>query len=902
MEGELKKVDSILEHLKCLEKFYQVELKALLELKSSLLKFKSPAPEIDLFQKESNKEITLITEKIAAIQSKTDKIENDIHCRLESRKKLVELFKTLSSVDDLQYDDSISVREEENKTKQGENITLEDNGISKTVVKEVKEEEVKKEEDYIGNTTLPIMEIREELDDEDQIISSKIEKYQSDDKFDEILSMMNQKMQNLQQMKKQDSLKTENKVDIREEIDEDGNIIKSSFKMLSSGEPKQEKNNDKIIPQKPFQPFMIREEVDENGNYLSGTSTKIPDMSEDLSNGYDDVDEDQLQELLQDMGLQLKSADEIDQDAHSNLKEDKTAKTYKEPLKNEETNPTIKNVEIDPESYKPAIDPADIMTLDEIASVLEHDNHGNEEAENEYDEEDDYDWEFEGVDEMTTTMGGSGGGFMEKILELRRNKMPQTVESPAILNKEVEKEISLEAQEEKIFKIETNKKKSVSFAPTVDVKSIDNVWDDLRKSHLENLMEKSKVKNINANDFVNEDIDNNNDSSVMTESIIEQQITEEAVFDIMERPQNKAKTLPIKFSTPTVVPLESKTSYKFNPVDGDVVKLGKKPVSKFKLARAAEEGKKFQDSYVPPEIKEKLLAAADKIIANRKVSTLVDEPKKVLFKKNMNSLQPIVSKENVSSKISVPKDPNPLVSSFNDEDYEIVRSEITENEFDDDDDILAEEFKPSTDTINDIYLDASTGLEKHEQHSEPVPNNSYFPSLNNDKQEKTVKGASLDYSSLTSLDAMAKAYTLGLYDDDIDTEGTVIEELNDFETHNTQIETQESLHPRVTELNLNSEENNKLVEEENDTEGPIMVDIMEHETSYDPEIQDDLDYSLSDATLTSDVARGYTDLRKKMLYKYRGSLKETDEEKEFVREDKVSRFKAARLPTHTMNL
>ncbi|ANZ73698.1 BA75_01657T0 [Komagataella pastoris] len=165
----------------------------------------------------------------------------------------------------------------------------------------------------------------------------------------------------------------------------------------------------------------------------------------------------------------------------------------------------------------------------------------------------------------------------------------------------------------------------------------------------------------------------------------------------------------------------------------------------------------------------------------------------------------------------------------------------------------------------------------------------------------------LDYPSLNDdIDSMAKAYVLGLYDDDIQTEGEVVNELKDFEKINAIVEAREK------------KENSKQEQEEEEEfqeDKSILTDVMEHETDDDDEeefeidehapimsVEDtDLDIQLSTDQLDQQINLEYHTLRQKMVHLYNGGFKKSEKEQEIEPIDengnpiKISRFRAARL-------
>ncbi|ESW99546.1 hypothetical protein KL918_001521 [Ogataea parapolymorpha] len=156
----------------------------------------------------------------------------------------------------------------------------------------------------------------------------------------------------------------------------------------------------------------------------------------------------------------------------------------------------------------------------------------------------------------------------------------------------------------------------------------------------------------------------------------------------------------------------------------------------------------------------------------------------------------------------------------------------------------------------------------------------------NDSSKISAVPASLDYRAMQDdLDTMARAYTLGMYDDDIETHGEVIEKLDDFESHNKIVES------KPVEL---PEEPEGESEEEEDDDTVLVDKIVENEID---DADEDPDIELADEVLEANVAMDYTRLRTKMIHQYNGGFQESEKEKEYepIEPVKTSRFKAARL-------
>lgn len=142
-------------------------------------------------------------------------------------------------------------------------------------------------------------------------------------------------------------------------------------------------------------------------------------------------------------------------------------------------------------------------------------------------------------------------------------------------------------------------------------------------------------------------------------------------------------------------------------------------------------------------------------------------------------------------------------------------------------------------------------LQKHEETDEPP--STFFPKI----EGKPVQKPSLDYHNLTDLDDMAKAYVLGLYDDDLDDPGTVLERIEDFQAYN------ERVTQLAPEIKTFIDETTKY--ENTDEDGPVMQDILERDfTDID---QDELDEQM----LQSQVSDTFHKLRIKMLMNRNGN-------------------------------
>ena len=141
--------------------------------------------------------------------------------------------------------------------------------------------------------------------------------------------------------------------------------------------------------------------------------------------------------------------------------------------------------------------------------------------------------------------------------------------------------------------------------------------------------------------------------------------------------------------------------------------------------------------------------------------------------------------------------------------------------------------------------------------------------------------AKIDYQSLNeNLDDMAMAYSMGLYDDDVDDPGVVLEHLNDFKQYNEQVKELES---EIAEFKIN----NPMLSEDNeeDDDGPIMTDIQEKDIpeSYGQDDNGD-DYSLSQDQLAQSVAIEYRNMKEKLVNKMRSDVSAIDPQTEEMKQ------------------
>lgn len=973
MEKELSVIDGILANLAGIQSFYEFEythlstfLQMLNHFQSESLTTKELSKANEVFKNKSGAEISEFKVKLQGVEKKIRQIKNEISSRTESRKKLIDLFNALKSVDFCDTSSSSAHLVQPDNSDQ-----VADGGIS-----------------------LPIMEIREDLNDDGEVIGSEVKPYQShENQLKKLLeSKVDFKTGNSAYEKDGSNQTKEEEHKIEEIVDEDGVVVKSSFRFLGKkdGKPKKPENtvseketkgelesntknletdvtssNSKLTEnhQRNYRPFMIREEIDEDGNIINSSMSQIPEIEDKNSDeikrteSNEEVNEDQLAELFEDMGLEVpreKKEEKIEEKIEE-LNEE-TSNEAADINNNVEENHADTGIPSIPQEL--AIQPNELYTLEMIADQLnqtecEDENDVVEDGKdfvnddnvedfewpkiNDVEDDDEVDMDSEEIQKRTlSNMFGSRGQnlFTQKLMDLRRTQSGNN-SSNIETNSETVNQVTSFSN---VVKPKKSTKKSVKFNSEIDVKNVPDIWDDIRKSNADNELLDKEKKNVSLfKRSVSEKAELVENEHIAKENtrVIEKKSKENipVISDIVERPivettlkTNKSNGIFKMFDSTSV---RKQVDHQMPDVieKQNLTKLaGKKSPSRFKLARVAEMGKKYQRTHVPVEGRKSLSDATKESLTHdgkhKDSEKLRDEDKdnairtpNAVLKKNLNSLTVQENKSSGSVQIQVPKDTNPLLAnpSLDDEDYEVVRNEATETLFDDDDDMIEEEFVASDRTIAEKYIAETAKQDAVLDLGESDKESTFFPEYKN--KEKNMNGgntgqkvveSTLDYKSLSEdLDTMAKAYVLGLYDDDLETQGQVIEELKDFERHNEIVEqrSESKLHGRVQEINNNVEGYNeklKGIAENDDT--MVVNDIVENdmkevlETNAIPD--DDLDIELNDETMATQVALDYTKMRASMIHKYKGGFKETDKEKEFVRpegSERVSRFKAARL-------
>lgn len=742
---------------------------------------------------------------------------------------------------------------------------------------------------------LPFLDIQEELDDADNIMSVKI----------------NNKSQTFEKSKgNKEELTDEGlpMMDIQEELDQYGNV--KSVKINNKDQKIDEKVEEKDLKPEP----LIVKEQDQN-------SSKIEEI--------DNQDDDQLSELLQDMGLvPLKKSNEIniDQDklldkidelkinandkfklkqicveGYKNLQDqnfEKTAnddnqdigKTDEEIISNLvvennlqhllSSDDTDESHKKDAEGNQLAIDGNELLELELIADKFDDTNNSmmhadDEEWDFEFDDEDeeqdDDDEEEEDISD-DLLYGNSGATFIpqhdshsgaqnfnnllwNQVMELRNKKA--------------------QAQTSNSNSANSRKKKSVRFSEQLEINEIENVSEELKKiDHFRQnisrfkqdrlsksndneiqdvimLLEKSKSKKFESpvNDVVERD---------PVSDIVER----EPVSDIVERDGPVSDTVERNGPVSDIVEGNETISHivKREPVS-DIVERG--PISDI-----VEKREPISD------IIERNEPVSD-IIETDPISDIVEEPIGKIHLDEMNkspdapdTKKPKISKFKQMKATSAPQQsPRPPIKTH------IKSFEITDIE---------------------QGRTRKAAIEKSIEETEDNPMH--------------IMDTTLDYNNMQDdMDTMVKAYALGMYDDDIMTEGPVVQQLDDFETLNKIIESMpnrevstaksvESANDKAEEIfdpYLDQVGGEYQDDDDDEDDAPVLGDIMENDIVPPPDIEQSI--------LDQEVTSNYHRLRQKLFFT-NNTYQEDNNEFEPIDEHgnnlRVSKFKASK---HTLN-
>ena len=684
----------------------------------------------------------------------------------------------------------------------------------------------------------------------------------------------------LDEVKSQDKLNEEGLpfMDIQEEVDEDGNVIsaKVNEKVVDTHKDSNRQVNDNV--KENINKNMNRNiNRNINKNVEERTSTKTDTLASQFSNnnknnGNDFASDDELQLLLRDMELTSRQPNhqilDIDQDellekidkleispqekfdlkricldAYRNIEDESDHFKKDAAIKSTREHGTVSG-----SLYPtPAISREDMLELELIADDFDPQEDYDEEEEMDYDfeeveeEEEEEDEEDEDDDYANSLLYGRGSYKPNPVLPTN----PKFANANKMLWQQVGALRSKKALQDKILDKKKDEadgealkknQRSVRFAETVDVKNVENISDALRnpppEPRKQSLFKQSRILNIKD---------------------VERQAITRKVGDVNAE-DGHVSTMQTS-ATKSISPVSDiKENDGANEV-GQESPVVNKPKSRFKAMREKNNDHKELDQE----------------------GQVVNESKSKSKPKSRFRAMREGSQES-SDRLSTTNIGAPSATSTS-----IELSAVDQKPF-----------EPESEQIRDTRLD--------------------YASMNND------------------LDTMAKAYILGMYDDDISTTGPVVEQLDDFETLNKMVEAgqgkrgaqsekarfgngSESLdNDTINEIGMDYIDGDNMDIDEEGDDGKIMTDdIVEHAFDSDSDSDSDDDNSEggegskrvaaidADEVNLAEVLQNYHRLRQKLILEQNGFKRAAEKRQEFVPVDedgnevKMSRFKAGRL-------
>ncbi|KAL6941902.1 hypothetical protein ACO0QE_003063 [Hanseniaspora vineae] len=847
-----------------------------------------------------------------------------------------------------------------------------------------------------------IMEIREELDADGNVIKGDV--FSANDQFMNPKNKDSKKSfqpqdKNSAEINKSNSLKADDLEENEEfyELLEDMGIIENKAEYLN--EKYNLNNNDTSLEKEP----QIVEIIEDNDSVIDGIkeNAEIGRKEKEEEKAEQKEKEEDEQKVKEEDEQKEKEEDEpIVQDIKEvdlgDIKILGTASSNKEYLKY--TDPS-----------KPAIDPKDLYTLEDIINKMDLASLESEEEEHEeeindilkdklsnnntlphldyerfdkyfqdHDNTDDSDsdseasWENDSDLEYSVVPGtAASNAFQEQILKLRQQKLQtqdnEETSQNIVFKSILKKVVSSTSDEPANNKPRKGGKKSVGFAEDLDIVVVENMKEETRKNTFG--MADYYGMSFSGMDYDNypEDLENSYDST----DNIKEQSTDEALSNLLQ--------IPVEENTgqSSIVENTDASSQKSEPI--------KPKISKFKQNRLKRDKSKRNSMLMENDfsLNEDLATGSKEVIGSSSSGSknLIDnfletlestslEPDNVNAKQNgieehhndaesFGVTTDIVERAPVEADIVLEGQPlsedksTPTISekekmkvfgksfdSLSKPSFE-KKEKTNVNEYTASDEEQANEYQTSeSDLEKPLDLDVLKAAERlssppaqeetasRDSQATDTSNNHHEEKAHEIQEDKLeiIENPKVDYSQLNTMDELAQAYLMGLYDDDIvpqvgpyepaiDTAegpGFVVEKLDDFEEYN---KTVEILKDEIDEFLIEKSNNDEIDENENDQmfedaeendEHTVMTDIIER-SDFNEEECDAEDYPLQGHVLHEQIAKDYYTQRQKIIANQRSfeQFDPNDKSKEYEPIDehgnpvKTSRFKSSRINTQS---
>lgn len=726
----------------------------------------------------------------------------------------------------------------------------------------------------------------------------------------------------------------------------------------------------------------IREELDEEGNIVN--STVVPSASGDERRNLEDLLTDKIGSQVTNNTQNEDMSAKFEKTFEENLKHNTSKSKSIDKTKNENEDRGFNNI-----STTSQVDTENIYSFtDLVRQMEEHDQlvdgsidpddidydfdkykNLNDYSDGEYNEDDDEDYENSDDDEIYGRLPGHSN-FMDQLNQLRATRGQLSMEPEKLEETEIKENKPVvtnptsdkEPEKKSILKKDNKKKakKSVGFASSLDVHEVESFKAET-KNQTFNFPRPNMDLYSMVQDKITDDTNNPNlhefDSDLFAKLIgakesdeihdiyknevetTEQNITDEQYAEEQEKKKHRVSRFKKDMASsnhhtafkedkvvkegPTVsnVVVERELVKDKQPI----MKVPKKKTSRFAQRRLVESNIPVVSNITEnnhtgsQDIVEKKEPKKKSKFAQRKQETIIplvsdivennnevtsenivekEQPKKLskFAQRNQNHSSPVVSNimENNTKKPNKSAFKNNL-SSLNIPKHSHNTNAISQELLDllSDDDIEDEEENAERDEKVKVIKEVPK-IEEIESMEYKKPNdNVIFPKEIKDaiekvgKNEDSLRVANVDYSGLMDdMDDMVKAYSLGMYDDDLEEHpGTLVEKIEDFDGYNKQVD---DLKDDIIDFKKNNpmvpingtsngggtnsattgEPGNDSVVNDDEDDGPIMVDIVEKSLPDDycgieEEYDDDL--GLHPSNLSEVVNKEYQQLKQVML-------------------------------------
>lgn len=790
----------------------------------------------------------------------------------------------------------------------------------------------------------PIMDIVEELDEDGNVINVKVNNEVYDPEPPASLDQkVSDDISDTQEHKSKDKTKESQIMQITEELDENGNFLngtvhndhfdRATEQQLSKQESTPDSDDDQIkelmedmelVARNPSQKF------DQKGLLAQIDNLKVlPEDKEKLKS----ICNDEFKTLEDDSDDDTSTANFTSELSENSLDEDKgkqredfIASIIKENELNDTEDGQNTSGDLDSLENKQdfssstpsqlAIDKDDILELELLADDFDDSAEDNEplgeteEWDFEFSDEDDDD-DDDYADLMLYGSGASYGNaasdkiLWEKVIELRKknaNIDEMQLNGEKSNARIIEAGSQLENQNSR-NESQPSGKKTVRFSEKLDIKEIEDISEftknmdygpkvSLFKQRSGNYVEKSSLihPGPKLSDSTAVKVIPSN-SMPLTDEPLER---EKIITDLIQNNEGKKIS---RFKTGIMEArktLDNKGDFSNNQVDKPSENAGN--VDDIIHSDIVEKGIETVSDATGPAVvnNSSNTAESDK---NRTLSNDSSQPPKKLsrfkaqtqgLKKSSTGQMKPPSPENQSTT-------NDIIEKFDTSQHEatdlIPESKVTTYE------------KQDEETLNQVKDQTSSKIEEDEEkHLATTTQNT----------TNEFKEATFDFQSAQEdMDTMAKAYVLGLYDEDIATHGPVVNELSDFEVLNKMLTSMPEKSTTIKETSTPQTEDHvdeilpaeEYGDDSDDENGPIMTDdIIENDLTYDDTDLENIEDEIYDSVLRQDVVNDYHKLRQKVIYKNNETgFRKSEKEMEFEPIDengntiKMSRFKAARM-------